>query len=709
MLTNINEYFTWRFHMTIKKTNKNTHMKISCKNLVTLLICCFFYSSAYTSNDKSLKETIHNCKAIMDYNPDSAYHILRAINISKDNKFYPHLLILLGDYYRINGSYDSSYVKYFEVLGIVEKNQNINLIAEVKINMGILYDLQHDQKNAIKMYKQALSSYNTINDTIGLIKAYMNLGISFKNIGLSSNNNATIDSAFIYYNNAEVLLSKVDNLIGLTKLYINIGNLKYTQQQYIKAIFYYKKALKIAESNNFYHELALIYDNLGWAYQSLNNNETALNYALKGLEIGRKINSKYNISNSLSNISGIYKNLNNYYEAYNYLNQQILINDSLINESTIELQNKLQSKYESEKKDNEIALLNTQKEKNATIALAEQKKKNIIIISVTSGLGLLLLFSLFIFNRLKITRKQKKVIEEQKQEVEYQKEIVEKAHHNLEEKNKEITDSINYAKRIQNAILPSRYSLTENLKNGFVFFKPKDIVSGDFYWLEAPTPPKGELEGAIFFAAADCTGHGVPGAMVSVMCSNALSKSLIEENITEPGKLLDKTSELIVQRFSKSDEDVKDGMDIALCSIKYKVESKKLQTTAILQYAGANNPLWIVRPTSKNLEHQTSNFEFIEIKPNKQPIGKVDNPQPFTTHTIELQQGDTFYIFTDGFADQFGGEKGKKMMYKPFKELLVSIQDKTMDEQKVILEEHFENWKGSLEQVDDVCVIGVRI
>ena len=312
-----------------------------------------------------------------------------------------------------------------------------------------------------------------------------------------------------------------------------------------------------------------------------------------------------------------------------------------------------------------------------------------------SGLTIVMLFYLFYRLRTETLRKRQaeleRMVEIRTFEVVQEKKEVERQKHLVDEKNKEITDSITYAKRIQEAILPSRYSLSENLQNGFILFKPKDIVSGDFYWLE-------KQQEQLFFAAADCTGHGVPGAMVSVVCANSLSKALLEENLTTPGKLLDRTRELVVQRFEKSGEDVKDGMDISLCSLNFSKKSELSKSFATLQWAGANNPLWIIR-----------NNELIEYKANKQPIGKVDNPKPFTTHTIDLQKGDTIYIFTDGFADQFGGEKGKKLMYKPFKELLLSIQDKTMDEQKELLEEHFENWKGNLEQVDDVCVIGVRI
>jgi serine phosphatase RsbU (regulator of sigma subunit) len=264
----------------------------------------------------------------------------------------------------------------------------------------------------------------------------------------------------------------------------------------------------------------------------------------------------------------------------------------------------------------------------------------------------------------------------------YEQEILE-ANSIIQERNKEITDSITYAKRIQEAILPPTRLVKEWLPNSFILYKPKDIVAGDFYWMES-------INDSVIFAAADCTGHGVPGAMVSVVCNNAMNRSVREFDLKEPGQILDKTRELVIEQFEKSEEEVKDGMDIALCSLKGRT----------LQYAGAHNPLWVIKNGTEEVE---------EIKANKQPIGKFEPQTPYQTHSLELQEGDTIYIFSDGYADQFGGEKGKKFKSTAMKKLLLSIQDQPMLSQRQLIDEAFEKWRGDLEQVDDVCVIGVRI
>jgi ligand-binding sensor domain-containing protein/serine phosphatase RsbU (regulator of sigma subunit) len=286
-------------------------------------------------------------------------------------------------------------------------------------------------------------------------------------------------------------------------------------------------------------------------------------------------------------------------------------------------------------------------------------------------------------------------IREQKEAVEKQKDVIEEAH-------QEIKDSITYAKRIQTAILPPLKIVKQYLEQSFILYKPKDVVAGDFYWME-------HKDDTIFFAAADCTGHGVPGAMVSVICNNGLNRSVREYGLSNVGKILDKTREIVISEFEKSEEVVKDGMDVALCSLN----------GLELNYSGAHNPLWVIRKgvftadetsSLKNSKIEEANgWSFLEIKADKQPIGRFMNAVPFTAHTINLKKEDTIYLFSDGYADQFGGEKGKKYKAKALKELLIQIQDLSMDEQQLKLDEVFETWKGDLEQLDDVCIIGVRV
>ncbi|WP_317897980.1 SpoIIE family protein phosphatase [Aurantibacillus circumpalustris] len=336
-------------------------------------------------------------------------------------------------------------------------------------------------------------------------------------------------------------------------------------------------------------------------------------------------------------------------------------------------------KYETEKKEKQISLLEKDKELNDAKLMAKD-----VEISQTRETLIYFVFALVIFVVLIVfviranlqRRKANQLLTQQKLEIEKQKHLV-------DEKQKEIVDSITYAKRLQHAILPPQEFINQFVPNNFVLYKPKDIVAGDFYWAE-------QVGDKFFIAAADSTGHGVPGAMVSVVCSNALNRAIKEFKLNDTGKILNKTRELVLETFEKSSSEVKDGMDISLFCIDSKNKN--------IFWSGANNPLWYIQDN-----------ELKEIKANKQAIGKTDNPVPFTTHQIDYKENTLFYLFTDGFADQFGGANGKKFKYKQFEELLVSISSKPMQEQSDIINKIFEDWKGSLEQVDDVCVIGIKI
>lgn len=295
----------------------------------------------------------------------------------------------------------------------------------------------------------------------------------------------------------------------------------------------------------------------------------------------------------------------------------------------------------------------------------------------------------------KLTRDQNMMLETQVKErtAEIEEKKVE-----LEEKNKEITDSITYAKRIQTAILPPEVSIKKVFPESFILYLAKDIVAGDFYYFE-------QSHDCTILAAADCTGHGVPGSLVSVVCHNALNRSIREFGTSNPGQILEKTTQLITETFAKSHEEIKDGMDISLMT---------LGKDNHIQWAGANNPIYVINKMEK-LDFETketmagpNGFFLHEIAPTKRPVGKSDSTTPFQTHTIAIHPNQTIYLFTDGYADQFGGPKGKKFKYSSFKELLLSIQTMPMREQKELINQQFEDWRGELEQVDDVCVIGVR-
>jgi len=256
----------------------------------------------------------------------------------------------------------------------------------------------------------------------------------------------------------------------------------------------------------------------------------------------------------------------------------------------------------------------------------------------------------------------------------------------IEDQHEEIKSSITYAKRIQMAILPTEEYIKKVATKSFVLFKPKDIVSGDFYWFEIiPNHQTGAKE--VFAAVVDCTGHGVPGAMVSLIGYNGLQRCLNELNLREPNQILDALSAIVEESFSRSNSDMKDGMDISLI----RVANDKLT------YAGANNSIYITREN-----------QLIELKADRQPIGKYAYRKPFTLHTFDLMLNDTIYLFTDGYADQFGGPKNKKLKYSAFKELLIAQKNTNMNTQAENIFQFFENWRGSHEQIDDVCIMGLQ-
>ncbi|OFY96316.1 MAG: hypothetical protein A3K10_16365 [Bacteroidetes bacterium RIFCSPLOWO2_12_FULL_31_6] len=630
----------------------------------------------------------------------------------------------LGYFHKKHGNILEAVEYYHKSLKIREKIGDKEGEATNLNNLGVIFMTQDNISLSLEYFKKSLKIRQEIGFKFGVAESFNNIGYLYHFYG-DPNCKKNKDTCLLegkikaldYYHKSLVIREEINNKKEIAMSLNNIGAIyeaigdplcklspkKCKEIGLQKAMEYYTKSLKLREESNDKIGVGISYNNMGGVYLKLGDREKAKFYITKALSIYQKMGSPVNIGNSSNLLAEIYEQENKGMEALKMYRLHIRMRDSLNNESTQKASIEQKTKYEYEK---QKALDDVVNEKKLAIEKEAKAKQKVITYATAGGLGLVAIFLIFVFNRLQVTRKQKTVIEQQKT-------VVEKAHHELEEKNKEITDSIQYAKRIQNAILPPTKLVKEYLPQSFILYKPKDIVAGDFYWME-------HKNGKILFAAADCTGHGVPGAMVSVVCNNGLNRSVREHGLTEPGQILDKTREIVIQEFEKSDEEVKDGMDISLCGLD--LNNNKLT------WSGANNPLWIIRSSRHSgldpesvdkIPHQVrnddaqyrndGNFELIEYKADKQPIGKYTEAKPFTTHEIQLQKDDSIYIFTDGYQDQFGGEKGKKFKAAKLRELLLSIQHEPMEKQREIIDQSFETWKGSLEQVDDVCIIGVRV
>ncbi len=595
---------------------------------------------------------------------DSLFHIhaseaLEIYTRLKDEKNLCNMYLAIGNAYMFKSKYELATENFLKLLKVAEAISDSSNIAKAYNSIGNLNTEMKDYKNALSNYKKSLRIREALKDEQAVSHSYINIGNCY-------NYTEQPDSAIFYYTKALKLQHKLGNTHGPAWSYDNIGIAYQQKGDYERALEYHLLAKEIIDKYNIVSVKPGNDLNLGKTYFKLGNAYNALLFTDKAIEA---LKASGNIRFLITAYESKYQILEfqkRYAESLEYLKLLNHLKDSLFNVESVTHINNLQTAYIQEKMNREKELLELAEQEAHKNEIQKQRYLLYLVILLAIILSLI---AIIIWAGYKRKIKHNAFITEQKNIV--------------EQKNKEITDSINYAKRIQQAILPSRYSLTENLKNGFVIYKPKDIVAGDFYWLERKND-------CIFFAAADCTGHGVPGALVSVVCSNALSKSVLEENISDPGKILDRTRELVIERFSKSEEDVKDGMDISLCAY--------YPSTQTLRWAGANNPLWLIR-----------NGELKETMPNKQPIGKAEYAKPFTTHTIEIEKGDTFYLFTDGYQDQFGGPKGKKFKSTQLMKLLLSIKELNMPEQEAFLNKEFETWRGNLEQVDDVCMIGLRV
>jgi tetratricopeptide (TPR) repeat protein len=540
-------------------------------------------------------------------------------------------------------------------------------------NIGLIYQEQGDLSKALDYYKKSLKTLEETGNKEGMAWSLNTIGTIYSNQG-------DISKALDYYEKSLQLEEEIDDKQGMGNALSNIGVIYTKQGDLAKALDYYQKSLKVKEEIGDKDGIAASLNDIGSIYLKQENMSKALDYFRKSMKTAQEIGYVERIKDASQSLFTAYKRTGNTRLALENYELYTQMRDSIANEKNTKATVKQQMQYEYDKKAAADSILVAEERKVNALKFEQEKKQRWFLYS---GLGLVAIFAAFMFNRFRVTQKQNKIIALQKQEVETQKHLV-------EEKHKEITDSINYAERIQKSFLATQQHLNANLSEYFVLFKPKDVVSGDFYWSATLS------NGNFALATADSTGHGVPGAIMSLLNITSLEKAI--EHETGPAEILNATRKTIIGRLKKdgSPEGGKDGMDCSLCTFDFAGMK--------MYVAAANNPVWIVR-----FEDRVTPG-LVEVRPDKMPVGKHDKQDiTFTQHEIALQKGDVVYTLTDGFPDQFGGEQGKKFMIKKLRELVVANAHMPMAEQKILLEKAFTDWTGSLEQIDDVTVIGVRI
>ncbi len=571
------------------------------------------------------------------------------------------------------GDFDKSIEHHLKALSIREKLEDKQGIAASLNNIGNVYLQKGEFDKALPWYKKSLK----ISEEIG---NKLMLSMTYNNIGLIYQDKNEFDSCFSYLISSLKLREEIKDVTHVAESYVNIGIYYNFKKDYQKAGEYFMKAIDIMNKNHDKRGLSVAYNNLGDIYLLQKKYEDAKKMQLLSLAAAKDIGSKTYIIYSYLSLSKCDSAIGNYREAYEYHKLYSDIQDSLKNEESEKSQQEMQTKYDTEKKEGEIKLLT----KDGEIQKSQVRIQRIIIGAVVIGLLFVIAFAFLIFNRLKVTREQKLVIEEQKRTVDI--------------KNKHITDSINYAKRIQDSILPSKEDLSKYFSDYFIFFRPRDIVSGDFYWYSNLAPnlsPKGEGgkdNGKAILVIADCTGHGVPGAFMSMIGNTLLNEIVNEQHVFQPADILNQLNEGIVKALHQESRSQDDGMDVSVCLFE-KGKNK-------ITFAGANHSLYVAHENSMR-----------EIKGDIHSIGSMFGQKSvsFTQHELVLQRDTSLFFTTDGFADQVGGEVGKKFLVRKLEKLFLAVSPLGAQEQEYAVQKAFEEWKGKRPQLDDILVAGIKV
>ena len=596
-------------------------------------------ANKYIKEGLALAQKLNNIKAVVDF------QLLQSNAFINDRKF------------------EAALSNDFLTIEIAEEIDDETYAIRTLIDIGKCYGQLNQTELAVNYLNKAYSMAQK-----GDAK-YLQIEI-LTSLGNSVSNKESKSEALRYYIDALQLSEKLNYIKYIAALNSNIADMFLAQRDYTKSMNYYNNALLISQSTHNLRDEAYFTSNIGALYLNLNQTDKAEEAQLKALTIAEGFNDKFLLANIYGQLAKTYEKMDKYVKAYNYQRKLLDIELKTYNEQNARQIAEVQTKYETVRTEKELGDLKMQqinKDKNL-----QQYKIGLIALIITTILVVIILITLAAFSR---QRKRLNFALQEKNKL-------------IETQNKKITDSINYAKRIQDSILPEADEIQKILPQSFVLFQPKDIVSGDFFWLS-------QIDNRILIAVADCTGHGVPGAFMS-MIGNTLLNEIINYN---PHLLPSKILTLLNNRVAKAlhqkygtIQSQDDGMDISLCCIDY--------ANSEIKFAGANHSIYLIH-----------NNEVQEIRGDIYSIGGVFAKQEvsFTDKVISIEKGAMLYLFTDGYKDQFGGAERLKFKSSRFEKLLLEIYQLPLHQQKDMLHNAFKNWKGNLAQLDDVLVAGIKL
>lgn len=605
-------------------------------------------------------------------NFEQAAGIAHEIN---DKKLLMSALNNLGISYFNLAEFEKALDYYLQNTRLAEELNDEKVLPRAYNNVANVYIRIRNDAKALEYHFKGLKISEKLGDKMLIAGSYNNIGIVYRQMGQK-------EKALEYYLKTLKLAEELNHKLGMTFALNNIGTLYAENNEPGKALEYIQRALILKREIGEKKGIANTLNNAGICYNDLQRYDEALKAYYESVEIAKEIDEKNSLISAYEGLRDVFEAKKDYKKAYEYFRLYSAVKDTIFNKEKSEQVAEMQTRFETEKKEKELKLQSVEIE-NKDALMKQQKYRQYVLMA---GMMLILVLAVAIYIAFRQKQRNNKMLTVQNEKIRQQNRIIEKAHSILENKSKDITESILYARRIQQAILPQEDEIKMVFPNSFVFFRPKDVVSGDFYWFS-------QVNGLYILAVADSTGHGVPGAFMSMIGNDMLNQVVNDGSVSNPAEALELMDTKIGKALSKgrNSSEMKEGIEMAMVAFDRGFGS--------LHFSGAGRPLFVLRKG-----------EILEYKPTNQTLGIFSAcREPFRLHTIPLEKNDIVYLFTDGFSDQFGGPRNKKFLTKRFRELLLLIASKPMDEQKMAIENTFEGWKGKQKQVDDICIVGIKI